>query len=117
MHRPRTISDVEAVRTNRTTALLSTSLSNIFPESSSTSSAVRSSKVAPTGAAGKLPRRRGGNFRLSSLFGSTSYDALASEHSVKLKAQTDMRVLVSRIHTYRDKLTSAERTEFDGEIK
>jgi hypothetical protein len=72
----------------------------------------RSSKVAPAG----IVRKRGGNFRLSSLFGFENTSAVAAQNTAKLLAQTDMRVMLNKIVAYRAGLTPAHRDEFDGEI-
>jgi hypothetical protein len=69
-----------------------------------------SAKVAPT----TLTRKRGGNFRLSSLFGFDNTSAIAAENNSKLHAQADLRVLVNKITAYRSNLTDKERAEFDG---
>jgi hypothetical protein len=61
-----------------------------------------------------VTRRRGGDFRLSSLFGFDNSSALMTENNAKLHAQTDLRLLVSKITAYRNNLTDSERTEFDG---
>jgi hypothetical protein len=72
----------------------------------------RSSKVAPAG----IVRKRGGNFRLSSLFGFENTSAVAAQNTAKLLAQTDLRVMLNKIVAYRAGLTPANRDEFDGEI-
>jgi hypothetical protein len=77
-------------------------------------SVVAGAPVAPRGTRLGLVRKRGGNFRLSSLFGFENSSAQVAENNAKLQAQSDLRALVSRIIAYRKDLKDEERAEFDG---